>query len=114
MRFNFRWITVIVCLAAALLILPAAAQDTETPPAPTLDVPTATAPEGTPEPTLSPTPVIRPTARETLTVGDAVIELYFDSIDQGGFGVLHVTGAGVTGATATWLEENIPLFPAPA
>jgi murein DD-endopeptidase MepM/ murein hydrolase activator NlpD len=111
-RFNFRWITLIVCLAASLLILPAAAQDTETPPAPTLDVPTATTPEGTPEPTLSPTPVIRPTARETLSAGDAEIELYFDSIDQGGFGVLHVTGEGVTGATATWLEENIPLFPA--
>lgn len=112
MRFSFRWITLTVCLAAVLLALPAAAQDTGTPPAPTLAVPTVTTPEGTPEPTLSPTPVIRPTARETLIAGDATIELYFDSIDQGGFGVLHVEGEGVTGATATWLEDNIPLFPA--
>lgn len=111
MRYAFFWITLTVCLAA-VLILPAAAQEAETPPAPTLAVPTASAPDGTPEPTLSPTPVIRPTARETLIAGDATIELYFDSIDQGGFGVLYVGGEGVTGATATWLEDNIPLFPA--
>lgn len=111
MRFTFRWISLTVCLAA-LLVLPASAQEAETPSAPTLGVPEASTVEATPGPTLSPTPVIRPTARESFTAGDATIELYFDAIDQGGFGVLHVSGEGVTGATAAWLEDNIPLFPA--
>lgn len=111
-HYATRWITVFACLVIGAMLLPTAAQDAETPDAPTAEVtPDGTA-EGTAEPTPIPTPAIRPTARETLNAGDATIELYFDSVKQGGFGVLHVSGEGVTGATASWLGKTIPLFPA--
>jgi murein DD-endopeptidase MepM/ murein hydrolase activator NlpD len=47
-----------------------------------------------------------------MTAGSATVELFFDSVKQGGFGVLHVSGDGVTGATAMWLGDSIPLFAA--
>ncbi|NOG48830.1 MAG: hypothetical protein HND48_04735 [Chloroflexi bacterium] len=73
------------------------------------------APDGTTTPTEIPAtlpPPERPTARTTLTIGAVEVQLYFDAIKQGGIGVLHVIGDGVTAARAEWLGDIIPFFPA--
>ncbi|MBP6298637.1 MAG: M23 family metallopeptidase [Anaerolineae bacterium] len=103
-RVLIRWILISVCLYVSFMTVPVVAQETEAPPTPPADAAV------TPSPTA--TPIIRPTSRQTLSVGDATVELYFDSVKQGGFGVLHVSGEGVTAATASWLGDLIPLFPA--
>lgn len=100
------WMKRILLLGAVLscVFAPAFAQTTETPP-----------PDGTTTPTEIPAtlpPPERPTARTTLTIGAVEVQLYFDVIKQGGIGVLHVIGDGVTAARAEWLGDIIPFFPA--
>lgn len=104
MQVISRCIVLFSCLATVALIAPVSAQETEAPATPTVEAQIT--------PAATPTPIVRPTARQTLTVGSATVELYFDTIKQGGFGVLHVVGDEVTGASAVWLGDVIQLFPA--
>jgi murein DD-endopeptidase MepM/ murein hydrolase activator NlpD len=65
----------------------------------------AATPEGTA------TPVPKPDPATTLQGGAATLELDFQSIPQGRFGVMHVSGPGVSGARARFLDTIIEFFP---
>lgn len=109
MRAFSRWLLISACLVCVIAVAPVFAQDApDTPPAATLSTPDVPETPAQP-PLLSAT---RPTARQTLEVGSATVELYFDGVKQGGFGVLRVSGEGVTGASVAWLGDVIQLFPA--
>lgn len=106
MRVVSRWFVIFVCLAALLVVPAVLAQDA------TSEATEETGAATPPPPAPTPEPVVKPTARQTLEAGDAVVELYFDSIKQGGFGIAYVGGEGVTGASASWLGQVINFFPA--
>lgn len=67
----------------------------------------------TPGLTASATPIPRPLPTTTLTEERATLELYFESLAQGETGVLHVSGVGMAGARARFLDDLIEFFPMP-
>jgi hypothetical protein len=82
-------------LLGALALAPAAAQE----------------PPDTPETVLTLTPAARPVPTAVVTEGNATLELLFDGIPQGQVGVVHVTGNGVAGARARFLNRLVDFFP---
>ncbi len=88
-----RWISLILLLwAGAVSFNIGSAQDT------------------TPE--ITTTPVPRPAPTQVLTSEEGfTLELFFDSIPQGGIGLLHVTGAGLTDARARFYNKVTEFFP---
>jgi hypothetical protein len=63
----------------------------------------------TPTPTLTPIP--RPFPSSTVTAERATVELFFDAINQGGTGLLHVTGAGLAGCSVRFIVQVVNCFP---
>src|ERR1041385_869604 len=59
------------------------------------------------------TPIPRPLPTSVITQDKATLELYFSTLDQGQTGLLHVTGEGVAGARARFLDKLIDFFPMP-
>jgi Peptidase family M23 len=92
----------ILLIIMGLVIMPAAAQDA-TPggamPTPNT-VPTATA-------------IPRPLPTSVITQDRATVELYFTALNQGETGLIHVTGQGLAGARARFLDKLIDFFPIP-
>ena len=64
-------------------------------------------------PSLSPTstPIPRPLPTNTITEERTTLEFYFDTLAQGSAGLLHVTGQGLAGARARFLNKLIDFFP---
>jgi murein DD-endopeptidase MepM/ murein hydrolase activator NlpD len=102
-----RFVFVVMC--AALLVgvgLTVRAQETPTAtPDPTLTVPEAT-------PAATEPPASRPTPRQTVSGQRAVLDVLFERLPQGGVGVISVSGAGISGASARFLNRNIGFFEA--
>lgn len=61
----------------------------------------------------TPTPIPRPQPTTVLTQDKATLEVFFDSLPQGGTGVLHVTGADIAGAKSSFLDKLVDFFPMP-
>lgn len=101
----------ILSLALALTALsfaPLLAQDE----APTEPAPADTSgmdPVTTPAPLPTRLPRLPPLF--TLTEGNATLELFFQTLPQGETGLAHVSGPGVAGARARFLDEMIEFFP---
>jgi murein DD-endopeptidase MepM/ murein hydrolase activator NlpD len=66
---------------------------------------------GTPAPLATPTKIPKPAPVNVLTQDNATLELYFPSIAQGQIGLAYVTGQGIAGARARFLNELIDFFP---
>jgi hypothetical protein len=67
----------------------------------------------TPGAVTTPTTIPRPLPASTITQDRATLEVYFTSLDQGQTGLLHVTGQGLAGARARFLDKLIDFFPIP-
>ncbi len=93
---RFCYIFMLVLLA---LGVPVAAQDS----GPDAPLPTPAAP-------VTAVPIPRPLPVQTLTQGHATLELFFSELPQGSTGVLRVTGEGLAGARARFLNELIEFF----
>lgn len=92
-----------LCLLTAALVTAQQPEETTSP---------ATAvPPLTPTPTLTPIP--RPFPASTVTGERATVELLFNAINQGGTGLLHVTGAGLAGCSARFIVQVVNCFPVP-
>jgi hypothetical protein len=72
-------------------------------------VPTTSIPPLTPTPTLTPIP--RPVPSSTVAGERATVELFFNSINQGGAGLLHVTGASLAGCSVRFIVQVVNCFP---
>jgi hypothetical protein len=72
---------------------------------------TAQEPPDTPETVLTLTPASRPNPTAVVTEGNTTLELLFDGIPQGQVGVVHVTGQGIAGARARFLNRLVDFFP---
>jgi hypothetical protein len=68
-------------------------------------------PPDTPETVLTVTPGPRPVPTVSITEGSATLELLFENIPQGQVGVAHITGAGIAGARARFLNRLVDFFP---
>jgi hypothetical protein len=95
-------------LALLLLVLSAAF----------ITLPLVSAQEATPDPVMptpglvaSPTPIPRPLPLNTLTAERATVEFFFTELEQGQTGLLHVSGAGMAGARARFVNNLIDFFP---
>lgn len=73
--------------------------------------PTTPVPVLTPTPTLTPIP--RPLPTGTVSGDRATVELFFVTINQGGTGLLRVTGAGLAGCSARFIVQVVDCFPVP-
>jgi murein DD-endopeptidase MepM/ murein hydrolase activator NlpD len=62
-------------------------------------------------PTIVPTLIPRPVPSSTITQDGATLELLFTGIVQGQVGVVHLSGAGVTGARANFADKLTEFFP---
>ncbi|MBL8165344.1 MAG: M23 family metallopeptidase [Anaerolineae bacterium] len=83
-------------------------------------LPLVSAQEATPDPVMptpglvaSPTPIPRPLPLNTLTAERATLEFFFTELEQGQTGLLHVSGAGMAGARARFVNNLIDFFPMP-
>ena len=61
----------------------------------------------------SSTPIPRPLPSNTLTQDRVTLEFYFTTLAQGNTGLLHVTGDGLQGARARFMNKLIEFFPEP-
>lgn len=77
----------------------AAAQDSTTPIVPP------------PAPTVTPTPIPRPLPTNVITQERATLEFYFSTLAQGQTGLLRITGEGIAGARARFLDNLTDFFP---
>lgn len=68
-------------------------------------------PPDTPETVLTITPAPRPAPVSFVTEGTVTLELLFEGIPQGQVRLVHVTGEGVAGARARFLNRLIDFFP---
>jgi murein DD-endopeptidase MepM/ murein hydrolase activator NlpD len=89
-------------MLAVTVGLPAAAQD-------------ATPGGAMPTPAMIPTvtAIPKPLPASTITQDRATLEVYFTTLAQGQTGLLHITGQGVAGARARFLDKLIDFFPMP-
>ncbi|MBI5670230.1 MAG: M23 family metallopeptidase [Chloroflexi bacterium] len=101
MKRTLLWIMI------ALWLLPALALAQE-PAGETLD-PTTPVPVFTPTPTLTPIP--RPLPTSTVAGDRATVELFFTTINQGGTGLLHITGVGLAGCSTRFIVQVVDCFP---
>lgn len=90
-------LVMLVGLAAILPLTPAAAQDTALPPTPAAP-PTAT-------------PIPRPGAAQSLSADGMTVDLYFSGLAQGQTGLVYVSGEGLAGARARFLNQLTDCFP---
>jgi murein DD-endopeptidase MepM/ murein hydrolase activator NlpD len=67
----------------------------------------------TPDAATTATPLPKPLPVAVLTEGNATLELYFQTIVEGQFGLAHITGPGITGARARFLNQLTEFFPLP-
>lgn len=101
---SFISLSVVLLMLYGLALLPVTAQETATPtPDPAV---TST------EPTPTPTPVVRPTVRQSIPAVRATLDLLFETVPQGGVGVVSLSGDGLVAASARFLNRNIPFFTA--
>jgi len=59
----------------------------------------------------TPTAIPRPLPTTVLTLERATLEIFFAALAQGQIGLLHVTGEGVAGARARFLNSLIDFYP---
>jgi hypothetical protein len=85
----------IAALLALLVLSPTAAQE----------------PTDVQDTVLTVTPAPRPLPTAVVTEGNATLELLFEGIPQGQVGVVHVTGDGIAGARARFLNRLVDFFP---
>jgi murein DD-endopeptidase MepM/ murein hydrolase activator NlpD len=97
-----RLLRLLLTLAAGLLLFGAlgiaAAQDTTTPVVPP------------PLSTVTPTPIPRPLPTNVLTQERATLEFYFATLAQGQTGLMRITGEGIAGARARFLNNLTDFF----
>ncbi len=101
-------------IASTLLAQDAPPVSTEEPAAPPVTEASGTAEvSGTEEAMARPitTPIPKPDASTVIEQDGVTLELFFESIPQGGAGVLHIYGDGVVGASARWFDDVIEFFP---
>jgi hypothetical protein len=97
-RTGFIYLNLVLALALLVGALSvAAAQDNNQP-----------APLFTPTPTVIP----RPRPANTLNQEKTTLDIFFDKLPQGQAGLLHISGAGLAGARARFLDKLIDFFPA--
>ncbi len=89
------WQAVVTAALCLLLLSPVAAQE----------------PPDTPETVLTITPAPRPAPTSVVTESGVTLELLFESIPQGQVGLAHITGEGVAGARARFLNRLVDFFP---
>lgn len=68
-------------------------------------------PPDTPEIVLTITPAPRPAPVAVVSDGGVTLELLFQGIPQGQVGLAHVTGEGIAGARARFLNRLVDFFP---
>ncbi len=98
-RLHLHVLAVVLMMIGTLLSVAAQEATPETEP---------TQPSG-PVPTTTPIP--RPLPVSALTQERATVEFYFATLAQGQAGLIHVTGEGLAGARARFLNELIDFFP---
>lgn len=104
MKRMIRFVLIALWLLPAALVL-AQESGSETP-GPATPIPLLT-----PTPTLTPVP--RPFPSSTVSGDRATVELFFTTINQGGAGLLRVTGAGLAGCSARFIVQVVDCFPVP-
>jgi murein DD-endopeptidase MepM/ murein hydrolase activator NlpD len=64
-----------------------------------------------PNPALTATPIPRPAPSITVQQDRLTLEFFFPSLSEGQAGLLHLTGTGLAGARARFLDKLIDFFP---
>lgn len=75
--------------------------------------PTPAAPSLSATPLPTPTPIPRPDVSATLAQERVTVSFFFDSLPQGGTGLLRLDGAGMAGCSARFLNDMVDCFAVP-